>query len=229
MGSAGLGKRMPFGWDARVLTAGALVMASAAVVPAAGAAAAATAAATPRTGAARSGPHVFGWGFSFPASATVTGAHVWVASDLGDSMIELNTATGGLVRILKGQKFGFDAPDQSVFDGTHLWVVNDFGDSVTELNAATGAVVRVIRKLGFSEPGGISSDGSHVWVTNGDTVIELNAATGSGGAGTVRAEVPLRRSGWSLLGRHQRLGGQQRRQFGHRVPSRIAQPDNLAG
>jgi DNA-binding beta-propeller fold protein YncE len=55
------------------------------------------------------------------------------------------------------------------------------GNAVIELNAATGALVRVISGDGFSHPIGISSDGSHVWVSNygGNSVTELSAATGA--------------------------------------------------
>ena len=54
---------------------------------------------------------------------------------------------------------------------------------MTELDAATGALVQVISASTgkFHSPTGISSDGTHVWVTNlrGLDVTELDAATGA--------------------------------------------------
>jgi YVTN family beta-propeller protein len=57
--------------------------------------------------------------------------------------------------------------------------VAPFSSTVTELNASTGAVVQTIG-VG-STAYAVSSDGTHVWVTNGSssTVTELNASTGA--------------------------------------------------
>ncbi|HXQ43194.1 MAG TPA: hypothetical protein VN816_01025, partial [Acidimicrobiales bacterium] len=56
---------------------------------------------------------------------------------------------------------------------------NAGGNTVTELDASTGAVVQTIA-VG-SDPFGVSSDGTHVWVANngGNTVTELDASTGA--------------------------------------------------
>ena len=86
----------------------------------------------------------------------------------GDSVTELNAATGALVQVMSGPSYGFSHPRAISSDGSHVWVANFGGHSVTELDAATGALVQVIRgsSYGFDSPWGISSDGSHVWVTN---------------------------------------------------------------
>lgn len=121
-----------------------------------------------------SGPHVFGWGVNWPPGIATDGTHAWV--DSGDSVIELNAATGAEVRVIGG----FRHPIGISPDGTHVWVANEHGSSVTELNAATGALVKVITGDGLHYPRAIVSDGSHVWVTNEDeSVTELNAATGT--------------------------------------------------
>ena len=51
--------------------------------------------------------------------------------------------------------------------------------TVSEIDASTGTVVNTIT-VG-SEPYGVSSDGTHVWVANcgGDTVSEIDASTGT--------------------------------------------------
>jgi hypothetical protein len=58
-------------------------------------------------------------------------------------------------------------------------VANYVGNSVTELAAATGALVKVISgsSYGFNYPDAVSSDGTHVWVANGNgqSVTELPA------------------------------------------------------
>lgn len=59
-------------------------------------------------------------------------------------MTELSTATGALVKVIKGSSYGFDSPNAVSSDGTHVWVANLDGNSVTELDALTGALVQVI-------------------------------------------------------------------------------------
>jgi hypothetical protein len=51
-----------------------------------------------------------------------------------------------------------------------VWVANFLGNSVTEINASNGALVQVRAgpRYGFVQPAGVSSDGSNVWVPNGD-------------------------------------------------------------
>ena len=117
---------------------------------------------------ALSGPHVFGWGFEAPEGISSDGTHVWVANYGGDSVTELNAATGTLVKVITSAGCRFNQPAAVSVDGTHTWVANVQGDSVTELNAATGALVQV--RAGpsylFDAPSGISSDGTDVWVPN---------------------------------------------------------------
>ena len=98
---------------------------------------------------ALSGPHVFGWGFNVPGAVSSDGTHVWVASFSGDSVTELDAATGALVQVITGPAYKFSGPEAISSDGTHVWVVNGYGGtthngSVTELDAATGALVQVL-------------------------------------------------------------------------------------
>jgi streptogramin lyase len=125
--------------------------------------------------AALPGPHVFGWGFNDPDAVSSDGTHVWVANSGGDSVTELDAATGALVKVILGARYQFNYPDAVSSDASHVWVANYYGDSVTELDAATGALVKVLSgaRYGFGFPDAVSADGSHVWVTSrGDSVTE---------------------------------------------------------
>ena len=164
-------------WAARVLAAGGLVVASVAAVPVTPAGAAP--AETPL-----SGPRVFGGGFTGPDAVSSDGTHVWVANQYGNSVTELDAATGKFVRVITGPAFGFNQPDAISSDGTHVWVANQHGNSVTELDAATGALVQVlseVRAIGFNEPHG-DLLGRHPRVGHqrlNNSVTELDAATGA--------------------------------------------------
>jgi len=59
--------------------------------------------------------------------------HVWAANGGGNSVTELDAATGALVRVITGTKYRFNGPYGISSDGTHVWVANESGDSVTEL------------------------------------------------------------------------------------------------
>jgi DNA-binding beta-propeller fold protein YncE len=80
-----------------------------------------------------------------------------------------------------------------------VWVANNGSNSVTELSASTGKRVRVISgaRYGLSEPGAISSDGRHVWVTNLTSVTELRARRWRPPASQRPVRAPLPRGGSS--------------------------------
>ena len=60
-----------------------------------------------------------------------------------------------------------------------MWVTNNHGGTVSEIDASTGTVVKTIKV--DTDPFGVSSDGTHVWVANqGGTVSEIDASTGRG-------------------------------------------------
>jgi len=85
-------------------------------------------------------------------------------------------------------------------DGTHVWVANSgyfpnekTDGTVSEIEASSGEVIRTItiysRLLG-SLPSGVSSDGTHVWVTNdAPEPFELDAIGASSGEVTDRIGV----------------------------------------
>ena len=128
--------------------------------------------------------------FDEPWSVCSNGTDAWVANTLGNSLTELDASTGAVVQVLSGGTYGLNFPSAVSCDGTHVWV-NNVGTGVTsptssflsELDASTGSVVQVIQgaSYGFDDPIDISSDGTHVWVTNqqGNSVTEVDAATGA--------------------------------------------------
>ncbi len=118
-----------------------------------------------------------------PSAIASDGTHVWVANSNGNSVTELSSSTGALVRVIRGSSYGFDYPEGIARNANHVWVVNSNGNSVTELSASTGALVWVISgsSYGFDDPVAVASDGSHVWVANvyGNSLTELSASTGA--------------------------------------------------
>jgi DNA-binding beta-propeller fold protein YncE len=74
---------------------------------------------------------VFGWGFASPNSVSSDGTHVWVADSYANAVIELNAATGALVKVLRGSRYDFLGPVGIDSDGTNVWVANESDGSVT--------------------------------------------------------------------------------------------------
>ncbi len=143
--------------------------------------------------------------FNDPVAVSSDGTHVWVANKRGDSVSEIDAATGAVIQVIAGPSYDFDGPDAISAHGTDVWVANGAGNDVTELDASTGALVRVIGTPAttpseewsptgeFDYPTAISSDGTHVWVVNNNqegytvgrnvtypwSIAELDASTGA--------------------------------------------------
>jgi hypothetical protein len=120
--------------------------------------------------------------FNGPAGVAVSGNIVLVANGLGNSVTELNAATGSLIRVVKLASDDLNRPIGFAVRGNDAWVVNNEGSVITELNAQNGSLVRVI-KLGAGQSGnaGAALSGSSLWVANNslDTLFEFNTATGT--------------------------------------------------
>ena len=72
-----------------------------------------------------------GYGFDSPDAISSDGTHVWVANHGGDSVTELNAATGTLAKVIQGSSYGFDQPAAISSDGTQVWVANPGDQSIT--------------------------------------------------------------------------------------------------
>ncbi len=113
----------------------------------------------------------------------VAGPDLFVA-DLNDStVIELDVATGGLVRELFGSQYGFNRPGAMVVDGPDLFVANADAPTIDEVDIATGSLVRVIAgaKYVLNPPGPMAVAGPDLFVVDngGNSVTELDIATGA--------------------------------------------------
>lgn len=73
-----------------------------------------------------------GYHFRQPGAIATDGSHVWVANLDGNSVTEVDAATGKLVRVLN-TGFHFDTPAGILADGSHVWVGNWGNNTVTEL------------------------------------------------------------------------------------------------
>ncbi len=123
------------------------------------------------------------YGFDGPSGVAFDGAHVWVANSGGNTVTEVDAATGQWIQTLSGGNYGFNVPMAVAYGGAHVWISNAGGNSVTELNAASGGWIQTLSggAYGFAHPGAMAFDGSHMWVTNadGNSVTEFDAATGA--------------------------------------------------
>ncbi len=122
-----------------------------------------------------------------PDSVSSDGTHVWVTNSYEDTVSEIEASSGTVIRTITVGSI----PDSVSSDGTHVWVTDlyvyelassTYEDTVSEIEASSGTVISTI-PLGIrSAPYGVSSDGTHVWVTNWgedeDTVSEIQIGAG---------------------------------------------------
>jgi hypothetical protein len=130
------------------------------------------------------------------STITASGSHAWVTIDYtaykGDraelkknryEVVELNTSSGALERVIKNKAGDLIWPQGTAVSGSNLWVGTN--NSVTELNANNGSLVRVINakadKLTGLAP--LSVSDGRVWIAgyadHTGSVTELNASNGS--------------------------------------------------
>jgi DNA-binding beta-propeller fold protein YncE len=82
--------------------------------------------------------------FAAPWNLIVQGPHLWVVNANGDSVTELNTTTGSLVKVLSGHTYGFDNPIALAVVGQTIWIANGAGNSITVVSSSTGAFLRYL-------------------------------------------------------------------------------------
>jgi hypothetical protein len=135
-----------------------------------------------------------GWEFSWPDAVAVASGRVWVANS-GDSVTEINAATGALVRVISARRYRLNGLLGIAATGNKIWTATnpDGGDNqtVTEINAATGALIRTgsvssLPGIAFA----MTANRYGAWVVTNDTggkgggtpdgvVAEFSAATGA--------------------------------------------------
>ena len=117
--------------------------------------------------------------------------HLWLANTGPDtsSVVELNPATGRVVRRLRSLRYGFSDPSAMCVAGTNLWVADTGGPALTELDARTGQLVRIVpsRRVApagsydIQAPISIACERGHLWIVNyyeGDSIAEFSARSG---------------------------------------------------
>jgi uncharacterized protein YjbI with pentapeptide repeats len=107
-----------------------------------------------------------------------SGGDVWVACS--NSVAELDATDGSLIG---SYNLSTGAARCLTISGGDVWVAggaNGPGQpgTLTELNAATGAVIATENLQGVA-PTGILSDGTNIWVGSDNTLIGINASTGT--------------------------------------------------
>jgi outer membrane protein assembly factor BamB len=120
--------------------------------------------------------------FLNPAVIVASPGRMWVGNSSGNSITEINSANGELVRYVTTRAEKSLRSDAMVVSGSHLWATAKY--SIGEFNLSDGSLVRVIDKTAdeINSPDEIAVQGSHVWVLNSQTaphLIELNESNGS--------------------------------------------------
>src|SRR5271170_6380427 len=115
------------------------------VVGASGIGIATAQATTPRVSAANE--------FDAPSGLAFGGGHLWVTNEAGNSLTEIDPATGAWMGSFLGRRYGFSHPTAITSAGSDLFVANDSG-SLSEVRAGNGAAIRTISgtQFGFLHP-----------------------------------------------------------------------------
>ena len=120
--------------------------------------------------------------FLNPGVIVASPGRIWVGNNSGNSITEINSANGDLVRKVTTRAEKSLRSDAMVVTGPYLWAAAKY--SIGEFNLSDGSLVRVIDKSAdeLNAPDDIAVQGSHVWVLNSQTaphLTELNESNGS--------------------------------------------------
>jgi hypothetical protein len=98
----------------------------------------------------------------------VDGAHIWITNPHGNSMTEIDSADGALIRTLSGGSYRFSTPSGIGLYGTHIWMTNISGNSMEELDADSGALERTVSgpAYHFDSPNSLVIAGDRIWIGN---------------------------------------------------------------
>ena len=111
-------------------------------------------------------------GWATAAGVSSDGTHVWVSSYASGNVTELDASTGAVAQIIPCTTRSAASPPMAPASGSRTWTARS--PSWTPRPARSS---RTSPSPGGA--GGVSSDGTHVWVTGNDTVTELDASTGA--------------------------------------------------
>jgi hypothetical protein len=114
-------------------------------------------------------------GFKHPSFLAAYASTLWVANGGGDSLDQINTTTGKLVKVFSSPQ-DIKGVWSMTDDGPDLWVATQ-NNRIVELNASTGARLRVVDVAGH-DPLAMAVSGPNIWGALGDaSVVELSAST----------------------------------------------------
>jgi hypothetical protein len=118
------------------------------------------------------------YGFSKPAAITASRTAVWIANS--DSITEMNSADGRVIRVISGTPW-LSKPCALVLFGYRLWIAND--RSVAELNTVTGRLIAEFRngRYRFDDADALAVSNHRLWVANSEngSVTEMDAVSGA--------------------------------------------------
>jgi len=121
--------------------------------------------------------------FDYPSGLAFAGGHLWVTNEHGNSVSEIDPATGAWMASLTSGPYGLDAPTAIAANGPDIFVANSV-KSISEINANTRQLVRIVfgSKYHFSNPVAITVAGGRVLVLNAGTnavsITEFSAQNG---------------------------------------------------
>ena len=109
---------------------------------------------------------------SNPLSITADSADVWVGNTVGFTISKIDASTGAVLDTFSSGNNGYCEPLGLYSDNTTLWVscADGWIDTFSSVTDAPDAPIGV-----GGSPGGVTGDGAHVWVFNGNdgTIYEV--------------------------------------------------------
>jgi hypothetical protein len=123
------------------------------------------------------------YGFNSPVAAVVSGSDLFVANSGGNSVTEVNAATGALVTVVTGAQYHFDDPVALATVAGNVFVASSKNSTITEFAASTGVLVRTVSGAkDFDDPVALAGDGpGYLFVLSqggGGSVAEVAVGTG---------------------------------------------------
>jgi len=116
--------------------------------------------------------------FKNPVDVAFSGHNAWIANADSNTIDELSSASGVLVRQIRASSDRFHTPSAIVANDRYVWVKNL--NSVTQLSASNGSLVRVITSSvpSFFLSGTLAVCGSGLWYANSNYLMKYSAGTG---------------------------------------------------
>jgi hypothetical protein len=127
-----------------------------------------------------------GYRFDQPAAITTDGSDLFVAN-ANDSVTEMRSSNGALVRVISGAKYHFVDPVAIDAAGNTVLVLSagrtgSLAGSITEINARTGLLLRTVSgaPFAFDKPAALTVSGPDAFVADeaDNSMTEVNIATG---------------------------------------------------